>query len=197
MNEEQVLFAAFVIPTTRERYVELLATKRGREKVRSALDPFKDLIRVSAEEFLESTPMRLLYFTNFGSSERRTSATSFPSAPIWMGVICRCLMRLRLRLAGGGVRSFQASAEYLDISRVMGRTTGTSAYEIGRRRNGKELFPGLPSPSKLPHVAADNRVGEFAAECCYWLQHRSAFRRPWRGGGHRVALRPPRETPDI
>jgi hypothetical protein len=43
MNEEQLLFAAFVIPTKRERYVELLLTKRGREKVRSALDHFNDL----------------------------------------------------------------------------------------------------------------------------------------------------------
>jgi hypothetical protein len=43
MNEEQVLFAAFVVPTKRERYVELLGTKRGREKVRSALDHFHDL----------------------------------------------------------------------------------------------------------------------------------------------------------
>jgi len=148
MNEEQVLFAAFVIPTTRERYVELLATKRGREKVRSALDPFKDLIRVSAEEFLESTPMRLLYFTNFGSSERRTSATSFPSAPIWMGVICRCLMRLRLRLAGGGVRSFHASAEYLDISRVRAERPVHLPTRSVDGETGKNYFPGfLPRPS--------------------------------------------------
>ena|SRR5579859_4334512 len=43
MNEEQVLFATFVIPTKRARYVELLGTRRGREKVRRALDHFNDL----------------------------------------------------------------------------------------------------------------------------------------------------------
>ena len=43
MNAEQALFAAFVIPAKRERYVELLGTKRGRERVRGALDHFNDL----------------------------------------------------------------------------------------------------------------------------------------------------------
>ncbi|HKE24996.1 MAG TPA: hypothetical protein VKB88_21695 [Bryobacteraceae bacterium] len=43
MNAEQALFAAFVIPAKRERYVELLGTKRGRERVRGALDHFTDL----------------------------------------------------------------------------------------------------------------------------------------------------------
>ncbi len=43
MNAEQALFAAFVIPANRERYVELLSTKRGRERVRGALDHFNDL----------------------------------------------------------------------------------------------------------------------------------------------------------
>jgi len=43
MNAEQALFAAFVIPAKRERYVELLSTKRGRERVRGALDHFNDL----------------------------------------------------------------------------------------------------------------------------------------------------------
>ena len=37
------LFAAFVIPAMRERYVELLSTKRGRERVRGTLDHFDDL----------------------------------------------------------------------------------------------------------------------------------------------------------
>ena len=43
MNAEQALFAAFVIPAKRERYVELLSTKRGRESVRGALDHLNDL----------------------------------------------------------------------------------------------------------------------------------------------------------
>jgi hypothetical protein len=43
MNTEQALFAAFAIPVKRERYVELLGTKRGRDKVRDALDHFHDL----------------------------------------------------------------------------------------------------------------------------------------------------------
>jgi len=43
MNAEQGLFAAFVIPAKRQRYVELLGTKRGRERVRGALDHFNDL----------------------------------------------------------------------------------------------------------------------------------------------------------
>ena len=43
MDVEQALFAAFVIPAKKERYVELLSTKRGREKVRDALDHFNDL----------------------------------------------------------------------------------------------------------------------------------------------------------
>ena len=37
------LFAAFVIPAKRERYVELLNTNRGRERVRGTLDHFNDL----------------------------------------------------------------------------------------------------------------------------------------------------------
>lgn len=43
MNAEQALFAAFVVPSKRERYIEMLGTNRQREKVRRALDHFKYL----------------------------------------------------------------------------------------------------------------------------------------------------------
>jgi hypothetical protein len=43
MNAEQDLFAAFVVPAKRARYIELLGSKRGRETVRRALDHFTDL----------------------------------------------------------------------------------------------------------------------------------------------------------
>jgi hypothetical protein len=43
MDAEQALFSAFVIRAKRMRYVELLGTKRGRDKVREALDHFSDL----------------------------------------------------------------------------------------------------------------------------------------------------------
>ena len=43
MNVEQRLFEVFVIPAKKDRYVDLLGTKRGREKVRRGLDHLKDL----------------------------------------------------------------------------------------------------------------------------------------------------------
>jgi hypothetical protein len=43
MHPEKALFEAFTVPTKRRRYQELLDTKRGREKIRFALDHFKDL----------------------------------------------------------------------------------------------------------------------------------------------------------
>jgi hypothetical protein len=43
MGPEVALFQAFVLPAKRQRYVELVATKRGREKILSSLDHFKDL----------------------------------------------------------------------------------------------------------------------------------------------------------
>jgi hypothetical protein len=43
MLPEKALFEAFVVPAKRQRYSELLDTKRGREKIRFALDHFKDL----------------------------------------------------------------------------------------------------------------------------------------------------------
>ncbi len=42
-DPEQAFFQAFVLPRKRERYAELLNTKRGREKVRLSLDHFGDL----------------------------------------------------------------------------------------------------------------------------------------------------------
>ena len=148
MNEEQVLFAAFVIPTKRERYVELLATKRGREKVRSALDHFKDLDARFCRRVpgVDANAAAVLHeLRKLGAPP---SATSFPSAPIWMGAICRCLMRLRLRVAGGGIRSFHASAEYLDISRVRAERPVHLPTRSVDGETGKNYFPGfLPRPS--------------------------------------------------
>ena len=43
MEKEEELFQAFVVPRKRQHYVELLNTKRGREKIRLALDHFGDL----------------------------------------------------------------------------------------------------------------------------------------------------------
>ena len=43
MTAEEATFRAFVVPKKRERYAELLQTKRGREKIRLSLDHFKDL----------------------------------------------------------------------------------------------------------------------------------------------------------
>ncbi len=40
---EKALFEAFVVPSKRRRYLELLGTERGREKIRFALDHFGDL----------------------------------------------------------------------------------------------------------------------------------------------------------
>jgi len=40
---EQAFFQAFVVSQKRERYAELLNTKRGREKIRLSLDHFGDL----------------------------------------------------------------------------------------------------------------------------------------------------------
>jgi hypothetical protein len=37
------LFQAFVLPAKRQRYAELIDTKRGREKILLSLDHFKDL----------------------------------------------------------------------------------------------------------------------------------------------------------
>jgi hypothetical protein len=42
-HPEQAFFQAFVVPQKRERYAELLNTKRGREKIRRSLDHFGDL----------------------------------------------------------------------------------------------------------------------------------------------------------
>jgi len=42
-HREEELFRAFAVSTKRHRYVELLHTKRGRDKVRIALDHFNDL----------------------------------------------------------------------------------------------------------------------------------------------------------
>jgi hypothetical protein len=42
-NHEGELFEAFAIPAKKQRYVELLTTKRGRDKVRVSLDHFDDL----------------------------------------------------------------------------------------------------------------------------------------------------------
>lgn len=43
MDAEVALFRAFALPAKRQRYVELIATNRGREKILSSLDHFKDL----------------------------------------------------------------------------------------------------------------------------------------------------------
>jgi hypothetical protein len=43
MHPEKALFETFVVRSKRQRYAELIDTRRGREKVRLALDHFKDL----------------------------------------------------------------------------------------------------------------------------------------------------------
>jgi hypothetical protein len=43
LDAEKLLFLAFVLPQKRQRYDELLDSKRGREKIRLSLDHFKDL----------------------------------------------------------------------------------------------------------------------------------------------------------
>jgi len=43
MHSEKALFQAFAVPAKRRRYIDLLDTIRGREKIRLALDHFKDL----------------------------------------------------------------------------------------------------------------------------------------------------------
>jgi len=43
MHVEESLFQAFVVSTKRQRYIELLASKHGREKIVRSLDHFKDL----------------------------------------------------------------------------------------------------------------------------------------------------------
>jgi hypothetical protein len=43
MHSEHDLFRAFVVPSKRQRYSELLRNKRGRHKIRFDLDHFKDL----------------------------------------------------------------------------------------------------------------------------------------------------------
>ena len=40
---EESVFKTFIVPSKREHYVELLASKRGREKILFSLDHFKDL----------------------------------------------------------------------------------------------------------------------------------------------------------
>jgi hypothetical protein len=42
-QHEEKLFQAFVVSTKQRRYVELLTTKRGRDKIRFTLDHFDDL----------------------------------------------------------------------------------------------------------------------------------------------------------
>lgn len=43
MHPENKLFETLAVPSKRQRYIELLDTKRGREKIRLSLDHFKDL----------------------------------------------------------------------------------------------------------------------------------------------------------
>jgi hypothetical protein len=43
VSVEKALFEAFIVPNKKRRYVELIDTKRGREKVRLGLDHFGDL----------------------------------------------------------------------------------------------------------------------------------------------------------
>jgi hypothetical protein len=43
MNPEKALFQAFAVPNKRQRYINLLDSNGGREKIRLSLDHFKDL----------------------------------------------------------------------------------------------------------------------------------------------------------
>jgi len=62
---EEKLFEAFAISTKRQRYVDLQATKRGRDKIRLGLDHFDDLDprsckRVPASEQSPSGVLKIL-----------------------------------------------------------------------------------------------------------------------------------------
>ncbi len=43
MHPEEALFETFIVPSKRQRYLDFLKTKRGRDKILAALDHFKDL----------------------------------------------------------------------------------------------------------------------------------------------------------
>ncbi len=43
MHPEEALFETFIVPSKRQRYLDFLETKRGRDKILAALDHFKDL----------------------------------------------------------------------------------------------------------------------------------------------------------
>jgi hypothetical protein len=61
---EQALVQAFVVPKRRSRYINILASQRGREKLRSALGHFADLDPRFATRINESSVegvARLLY----------------------------------------------------------------------------------------------------------------------------------------
>jgi hypothetical protein len=40
---ERTMFKSFILPSRKHRYLELLHSKHGRDKIRSSLDHFKDL----------------------------------------------------------------------------------------------------------------------------------------------------------
>ena len=64
-DREKALFQAFAAPPKRQRYIELLNSKAGREKIRRALDHFNDLdprfcFRVKPAEQNHGDILRLL-----------------------------------------------------------------------------------------------------------------------------------------
>ena len=54
VNHETELFEAFAVSAKRKRYVELLATQRGRDKIRRSLDHFHDLDPLRCKQMVAS-----------------------------------------------------------------------------------------------------------------------------------------------
>ncbi len=50
MNPEKALFDAFILPARKQRYIEIIDTKRGRERIRLGLIILSISIRDSAKE---------------------------------------------------------------------------------------------------------------------------------------------------
>jgi hypothetical protein len=59
-HREEALFEAFVVPNKRQRYRELLATQRGRDKIRASLDHFDDLDPRFCKQMASSEPADVL-----------------------------------------------------------------------------------------------------------------------------------------
>ena len=92
-HREEELFRAFALPAKRERYVELLQTKRGRDKIRIALDHFDDLDSRFCKQVpaSEQTPARILKMLR--GLGRPLNATSYLQTAIWTDTRWICTRR--------------------------------------------------------------------------------------------------------